>query len=190
MDILWTTFICFTLDMAIIFVSVKLLRREGGAVEKRGSGSGSGSGPKPPKKDDGSSGSGSGSGEGPGDDGHELVCDKSEERVGMYLWHMMETIGEDQPAEAYYNGKKPSPCIVSGHYQTASETPLKWRFAGGLIVAHFCIFTWNFIRKTPESSQQINFTHSEWLYRNLAVRKCPCIGYKQCITPHLVYCYK
>ena len=100
------------LDIAIIFVSVKLLRREGAAVEKRGSGSGSGSGsgPKPPKKDDGSSESGSGSGEGPGDDGHELVCDKSEERVGMYLWHMMETIGEDQPAEAYYNGKKnPAP---------------------------------------------------------------------------------
>ena len=122
------------LEYCYNFVSVKLLRREGGAVEKRGSGSGSGSGQKPPKKDDGSSGSGSGSGEGPGDDGHELVCDKSEERVGMYLWHMMETIGEDQPAEAYYNGKKPSPCLVTDHYRPASETPFKWRFVGGLIV--------------------------------------------------------
>ena len=144
------------LDIAIIFVSVKLLRREGAAVEKRGSGSGSGSGsgPKPPKKDDGSSGSGSG--EGPGDDGHELVCDKSEERVGMYLWHMMKTIGEDQPAEAYYNGKRPIRSIVSGHYRPASETPLKWRFAGGLIVAHFCIFTGNFILKTPEGVQWLS----------------------------------
>ena len=121
------------LDMPNVIVSVKLLRREGGAVEKRGSGSGSGSGsgPKPPKKDDGSSGSGSGSGEGPGDDGHELVCDKSEERVGMYLWHMMETIGEDQPAESYYNGKKHSRCIVSGHYQPASETPIRRRADSG-----------------------------------------------------------
>ena len=39
-----------------------------------------------------------------GEEDYELLCDKSEERTGLYLWHVMETLGENAPAESYYQG--------------------------------------------------------------------------------------
>ena len=38
---------------------------------------------------------------------------------------------------------KPSQHAVSGHHRPSSETPFKWRFAGGPIVARFSMFSRN-----------------------------------------------
>ena len=35
----------------------------------------------------------------------------------------------------------PSQHTVSGHHRLISETPFKWRFAGGLMLAYFSMFT-------------------------------------------------
>ena len=37
----------------------------------------------------------------------------------------------------------PSQQIAMGHYQPANETPIKWRFAGGPILARFYMPTWS-----------------------------------------------
>ena len=34
-----------------------------------------------------------------------------------------------------------SKLIEAGHYRPASETPFKWRFTGGLIVARYCMLS-------------------------------------------------
>ena len=37
--------------------------------------------------------------------------------------------------------------MVSGHHRTASKMPFGWRFAGGAMVAHFCMFTGEIVLK-------------------------------------------
>ena len=58
-------------------------------------------------------------------------------------------------------GKLPSNHIKSDHHQPTSETPFKWRFAGGPIVARHCMLT----GKGPYNSHSTRLMRvfSEWI---------------------------
>ena len=46
--------------------------------------------------------------------------------------------------------------MKAGHYRPASETPFKWRFAGGPMVARNCILSWQggLLKRTTANNVQ------------------------------------
>ena len=68
----------------------------------------------------------------------------------MYVYflqvHVAKMIKQNDICSLYFSARRygvahPSQHIILGHYHPASETPFKWRFAGGATEDRFYVFT-------------------------------------------------